>query len=90
MSLIFKDPVCPYGKPGLGVSKNVPLRLLVTRFEARNCIGDPGPQELYQDIFLKHPMIRGARSITSRSWIRILPPYHFQLSLSKTRLSKDA
>jgi hypothetical protein len=31
---------------------NVPVRLLETRFEARNCISEPCPQEPYKDIFL--------------------------------------
>jgi hypothetical protein len=31
--------------------KNVPVRLLGTRFEARNCICDPGAQERYRDFF---------------------------------------
>jgi hypothetical protein len=33
------------------VSENVPVRLLGNRFEARNCFGEPGPQEPYVDIF---------------------------------------
>jgi hypothetical protein len=33
------------------VAKNVPARLLGTRFEARNCICEPGPQDAYWGIF---------------------------------------
>jgi hypothetical protein len=28
--------------------QGVPVRLLGTRFKANNCIGEPGPQELYR------------------------------------------
>jgi hypothetical protein len=40
---------------GMGVSKNVTVRLLGTRFKARNCICEPGPQEPYRDIFFETP-----------------------------------
>jgi nesprin-1 len=33
-----------------GLLKKFPVRLLGTRFKARNCIGDPGTQEPYKDI----------------------------------------
>jgi hypothetical protein len=33
------------------VVKNVPVRLLGTRFEPRNCTSEPGPRESYGDIF---------------------------------------
>jgi hypothetical protein len=32
----------------------VPVRSLVTKFEARNLISEPGPQEPYGEIFSKH------------------------------------
>jgi hypothetical protein len=35
-----------------GVSKNVPVMLLGTRFKARNCIGEPCPQEPSRGNFL--------------------------------------
>jgi hypothetical protein len=35
-----------------GVSKNVLVSLLGTRFEARNCISECGPRETYRDNFL--------------------------------------
>jgi hypothetical protein len=35
----------------MGVWKNIPVRLLGTRFEARNCISEPGTQEPYRDFF---------------------------------------
>jgi hypothetical protein len=31
--------------------KNVPVKLLGTGFEARNCISEPGPQKPYWEIF---------------------------------------
>jgi hypothetical protein len=34
----------------IGCFKNVPVRLLGTRFEARNCISEPCPQEPNRDI----------------------------------------
>jgi hypothetical protein len=34
-----------------GVSKHVPVRILGSRFKARNCISEPSPQETYRDIF---------------------------------------
>jgi hypothetical protein len=36
--------------------KKVPVNLLGTRFEARNYISEPGPQEAYRDIF-NHPVL---------------------------------
>jgi hypothetical protein len=33
-----------------GRFKKIPVRLLGTRFKARNCISKPGPQEPYRDI----------------------------------------
>jgi hypothetical protein len=38
------------------LSSNVPVRLLGTRFKARNCISQPGLQEPYRDIFWEHPV----------------------------------
>jgi hypothetical protein len=35
-----------------GYFNEIPVRLLGTRFEARNWISEPGPQEPYRDIFL--------------------------------------
>jgi hypothetical protein len=35
--------------------KIVPVKLLGTRFKARNCISEPGPQEPYRTIFLTTP-----------------------------------
>jgi hypothetical protein len=32
-----------------GCFKNVPVRLLETRFKIRNCISEPGHQEPYRD-----------------------------------------
>jgi hypothetical protein len=32
-----------------GVFKKCPCKAAGTRFEARNCVGDPGPQGLYRD-----------------------------------------
>jgi hypothetical protein len=58
-----------------GVSKNVPVRLPGTRFETRNCNGEPCRQETYRDIFWKtcamtfNVKCLGATSF-SRSWIR--------------------
>jgi hypothetical protein len=43
------------------VSQNVSVRLLWTRFKARNSISEPGTQEPYRDI-LKIPCIRGNAS----------------------------
>jgi hypothetical protein len=34
---------------------NVPIRLLGTRFETRNCISEPCPQESYWDIVFETP-----------------------------------
>jgi hypothetical protein len=34
-----------------GVSKNFPVRLLGTSFEARNCIGESGSQEPCREFF---------------------------------------
>jgi hypothetical protein len=41
-------------------NKNIPVcllgRLQCTMFEARNCISEPGLQELYRDICIEHPV----------------------------------
>jgi hypothetical protein len=36
-----------------GITKNVPVRLLGTRFETKNCISEPCPQEPYRDILFE-------------------------------------
>jgi hypothetical protein len=33
-----------------GISRHVPVRLLGTRFKAKNCISEPRPQEPYREI----------------------------------------
>jgi hypothetical protein len=44
-----------FGLESWGVLKNVPERLLGTRFtNAISCI-EPGPEGPYREIFLKHP-----------------------------------
>jgi hypothetical protein len=50
--LPFLHPEVPYK-----CFKNVPVWILVTRFEARNGISEPGPHETYRDIFLKHHVV---------------------------------
>jgi hypothetical protein len=37
--------------------KKISLQGLGTRFEAKNCISEPCPQEAYRDISLKHPVL---------------------------------
>jgi hypothetical protein len=51
--VIFVAASGRYTKPCF--NKHVPVRLLGSRFEARNCISDPGSQEPYRDIF-KRPV----------------------------------
>jgi hypothetical protein len=55
---IFETP-CKIRKSNVnilqGISKNVLVRFLGTRFKARNCISESCPQEPYRDIFFQTP-----------------------------------
>jgi hypothetical protein len=49
------------------VFENVPVWLLGTRFKARNCISEPGPQDPYREIFLKRPAVSRQVSVYQQS-----------------------
>jgi hypothetical protein len=52
--------------------QDVSARLLGTRFEARNCISQPGHQEPYRDIFLMHSGL--PPHYTSPTWLGDMIP----------------